>query len=119
TEQALPMLAPPAAPDPRAMRLNAFAAKRFVRPANLNTGMALAASGTGAPLPCPMLDLFVASRLEEEAAPDPETWAAKLAIGRSEAEKERLRAFIERLLAERAPIWQQLGALAPSIRLTF
>jgi SAM-dependent methyltransferase len=119
TDQALPMLAPPAEPDPRAMRLNALAAQRFVQPGNLNTGMALAASGTGAPLPCPMLDLFVASRLEEEGAPDPEAWAAGLAVGRSEAEKERLRSFIERLLAGRAPIWQQLGALAPSISLAF
>jgi hypothetical protein len=64
-----------------------------------------------------MLDLFVASQLEEEGAPDAERWAAGLANGRSEAEKERLRAFIERLVAERAPIWQRLGALASSIRL--
>ena len=119
TDQALPMLAPPAEPNPRAARLNALAAKRFVQPGNLNTGMALATSGTGAPLPCPMLDLFVANQLGEEGAADPESWAAKLAIGRSEAEKEGLRAFIERLLAERAPIWQRLGALAPSIRLAF
>jgi SAM-dependent methyltransferase len=117
TEQALPMLGPPAEPDSRARRLNAVAARRFVQSGNLNTGMALAASGTGAPLPCPMLDLFVASQLEEEGAPDAERWAAGLANGRSEAEKERLRAFIERLVAERAPIWQRLGALASSIRL--
>jgi hypothetical protein len=45
-----------------------LAAERFVRQGNLNTGMALATSGTGAPLPCPMLDLFVASRLAGGAA---------------------------------------------------
>src|SRR5205085_11307105 len=71
SEQALPILAAPGDPDPLVIRFNRLAAKRFVRQGNLNTGMALAASGTGAPLPCPMLDLFVAARLEEEQAPDP------------------------------------------------
>jgi SAM-dependent methyltransferase len=117
TDQALPMLAPPAEPDPLVTRFNAAAAKRFVRAGNLNTGMAIATSGTGAPLPCPMLDLFVATRLEAERAPDPASWAAALGVGRPEAEQERLCAFITRLLAERAPIWQRLGALAPSVRL--
>ena len=90
-----------------------------MRAENLNTGMAVAASGTGAPLPCPMLDLFVASRLQDEGAPDPASWAATLGVGRPEAEQERLGTFITRLLAERAPIWQRLGALAPSVRLAF
>ena len=113
TDQALPMVAPPTEPDPLVTRFNAAAAKRFVRAGNLNTGMALATSGTGAPLPCPMLDLFVAARLEEKQAGDPASWAAALGAGRPEAEQERLCAFITRLLAERAPIWQRLGAIAP------
>jgi hypothetical protein len=93
------------------IRFNRLAAKRFVRQGNLKTGMALATSGTSAPLPCPMLDLFVASRLEEERAPDPASWAAVLGAGHAEGEQERLRAFIERMIAERAPIWHRLGAL--------
>jgi hypothetical protein len=80
--------------------------------------MALAASGTGAPLLCPMLDLFVASRLGEEA-PDPMSWATRLGTEHSEAEQERLHAFTTRLIAARAPIWQRLGALFPSVRLAF
>jgi len=60
TGQAMPLLASPREPDAHAQRFNSAAARRFVKPDNLNTGMALASSGTGAPLPCPMLDLFVA-----------------------------------------------------------
>ena len=111
TDQALPILAAPGQPDPRVTRFNRLAAQRFVRSGNLNTGMALAASGTGAPVPCPMLDLFVVARLQEAQAPDPAAWAAKLGTGQPEAERERLRAFIERLIAERAPVWQRLGVL--------
>jgi len=114
SEQALPLLAPPTEPDLRAQRFNRAAAKRFVRSGNLNTGMALATSGTGAPLPCPMLDLFVAARLQEEQTPDPASWAAALSGEHSEEEQERLRDFIIRLLTERAPIWQRLGALSAS-----
>jgi SAM-dependent methyltransferase len=112
SEQALPVLAVPAGPDPRVIRFNRLAAKHFVRQGNLNTGIALAASGTGAPLPCPMLDLFVAARLEEEGVPDPASWAAMLGAGRPADEQARLCAFIERLIAERAPIWRRLGVLA-------
>jgi len=59
-----------------------------------------------------MLDLFVAARLEEEHTADPASWAALLGAGRPEDEQERLGAFIERLVVERAPIWRQLGALS-------
>ena len=111
SEQALPMLAAPGDPDPRVIRFNRLAAKRFVHQENLNTGMALATSGTGAPLPCPMLDLFVAARLEEEQTADPASWAAMLGAGRPEDQQERLGAFIEQLIAERAPIWRRLGVL--------
>jgi SAM-dependent methyltransferase len=111
SEQALPLLAAPGAPDPRITRFNRLAAQRFVRQGNLNTGMALAASGTGTPLPCPTLDLFVAAQLNEERAPDPVSWAAMLGAGRPEEEQRRLCKFIERLIAERAPVWRRLGAL--------
>jgi hypothetical protein len=80
SEQALP-IPRSTDPDPRVIRFNRLAAKRFVRQGNLNTGMALVASGTGAPLPCPMLDVFIAARLEEEQAPDPAFWAAMLGAG--------------------------------------
>ena len=66
TDQALPLLAPPGAPDPRIILFNRLAAKHFVRPGNLNSGIAFAASGTGAPVPCTMLDLFVAARVDEK-----------------------------------------------------
>jgi hypothetical protein len=114
TDQALPVLAPPADPDQCAVALNQAAARRFVQPGNIGTSMALATSGTGSPLPCPMLDLFVAAQLAHNPVPEPDGWAARFAAGRPETEKERLRLFIERLLAERAPIWRSLGALSTS-----
>jgi SAM-dependent methyltransferase len=112
SDQALPLLAPPGAPDARIILFNRVAARHFVRPANLNSGIALAASGAGAPVPCTMLDLFVVARLDEDKPPDPASWAATLGPGQPETEQERLRAFIERLVTERAPLWRRLGALA-------
>jgi SAM-dependent methyltransferase len=111
TDQALPLLAPPDEPDLRVSRFNRSAAKFLVRSGNLSGGSALAASGTGAPVPCTMLDLFVAARLAEEQTPDPASWAAALGAGQPEPEQRRLCAFIERLIAERAPLWHRLGAL--------
>lgn len=111
SHQALPVLGPAAAPDERVRRLNRAAARRYVRPDNLDAGMALAASGTGSPLPCSMLDLFIAERLESGAEPDPAAWARELGAAQPEAEQERLRDFIERVIAERAPVWRRLGAL--------
>ncbi|MGH7063672.1 MAG: class I SAM-dependent methyltransferase [Stellaceae bacterium] len=111
TDQALPLLAPPGEPDARIRHFNAAAAGHFVRPENLNGGIALAASG-GAPVPCTMLDVFVAARLDEAQSPDPAAWAASLGAGHPEDEQQRLRAHIDRLIAEHAPLWRQLGALA-------
>jgi hypothetical protein len=117
TNQAMPVLAPAREPDAVVRRFNSVAARHFVRPDNLNTGMALASSGSGAPLPAPMLDLFVAARLQEGGHPDPGGWAGMLGSGQSVAERQRLAQFIERLIAERMPLWRQLGCLpatAPS-----
>jgi len=111
TQQAMRILAPAAEPDPRVRRLNAAAARRFVRSDNLNNSMALATSGTGAPLSCPMLDLFVASQLQARLAPDPGAWANALGADYAETERQRLQEFIALLVAERAPIWRRLGAL--------
>jgi SAM-dependent methyltransferase len=112
TEQAIPMLAPPAEPDPRVRRFNQLAAKAFVHSEGLNTGVALAASGTGSPVPCTMLDLFVAARLEDQQqVADAAGWAETLGRGRPADERARLRAFIDRLVAERAPVWRMLGGL--------
>jgi SAM-dependent methyltransferase len=112
SDQALPLRAPPCAPAAPAIRLNRIAARRFVRPDDLGSGMALATTGTGAPLPCSMLDLFVAARLLDGAAPAAEAWAAMLGKERSAEEREQLGAFIARILDERVPIWRRLGALA-------
>jgi SAM-dependent methyltransferase len=114
TGQAMPLLASPREPDTAVRRFNSAAARRFVKPENLNTGMALASTGTGAPLPCPMLDVFVAARMQECERPDPESWARSLGSDQSPAEQQRLAAFIERLIAERAPLWRRLGCLAPN-----
>jgi hypothetical protein len=113
----MPVLASAREPDATVGRFNSAAARHFVRPDNLNTGMALASSGSGAPLPAPMLDLFVVTRLQEGERPDPDGWANILGSGQSVAERQRLAAFIERLIAERMPLWRQLGCLpaaAPS-----
>ena len=111
TNQAMPVLARAREPDAIVRRFNSAAARHFVRPDNLNTGMALASSGTGAPLPAPMLDLFVATQLQEHEQPDPSGWASTLGSGQSTAEQQRLAAFIERLIAERMRLWRQLGCL--------
>jgi SAM-dependent methyltransferase len=114
SHQALPVFGPAAGSCDRAGRLNRAAATYFVRPDNLDLGMALATSGTGSPLPCTMLDLFIADRLAT-GAPDPEAWAMTLGPDRSRSEQDRLRDFIDRVLAARAPVWHRLGAIPRSV----
>jgi hypothetical protein len=58
-----------------------------------------------------MLDLFVGARMQERERPDPEGWAKLLGSDQAESEQQRLAAFIERLIAERGPLWRQLGCL--------
>jgi SAM-dependent methyltransferase len=111
SHQALPVIGPATGPDKPVRQLNQAAARRFVRPDNLDTGMALAASGTGSPVPCPMLDLFIADRLQSDSPPDPAAWARELGAAQPASEQDRLRGFIERVIAERAPAWRRLGAM--------
>lgn len=112
TGQALPISAPPCAPEPQVGRLNEAAARRFARFDNLRSAMALATSGSGTPFPCPMVELFVAGGLREDEKPDPALWAQTLAPGSSPEERQRLAGVFERILAERVPIWRRFGALA-------
>jgi SAM-dependent methyltransferase len=111
TQQAMRVLAPAAEPNASVRQLNAAAARRFVRSDNLNNSIALATSGTGAPLSCPMLDLFVASQLQASPVPDSVAWANALGADHPDSERQRLHEFIERLVVERAPIWRRLGVL--------
>jgi hypothetical protein len=112
--QAIPVLAPATGPDDCVRRLNEAAARRFVRSNNLNNSMALATSGTGTPLSCPMLDLFVASKLQANPKGDPVAWAKALAPDHPEDERQRLQEFIAKLVTDRAPLWRRLGALPAS-----
>ncbi|HEV8680372.1 MAG TPA: class I SAM-dependent methyltransferase [Stellaceae bacterium] len=114
SQQALPVLGPPTAPDPHVQRLNRAAAKRFLRPDNFDIGMALATSGTGSPLPCAMLDVYIADRLQTDGMTAAASWARDLGPGQPPEELARLREFIERVLAERAPVWRRLGVLPPA-----
>lgn len=111
TDQAMPVAAPPGTPDPRAVRFNQAAARRLVRPDNLNRHLALAGAGLGGALPCQVLDLYVSARLLANPTPDPDAWADELAAGRDPAERERLCAFLQRMIQERVPVWRDLGVL--------
>lgn len=111
TDQAMPVVAPASAPDPRAVRFNQAAARRLVRPDSLNRHVALAGAGLGGALPCQTLDLYVCARLHVDPAPDPDVWANELAEDRDPAERDRLRAFLQRVLRERVPVWRRLGVL--------
>jgi SAM-dependent methyltransferase len=114
SHQALPVLAPPAEPDVRIRRLNHAIAEHFVRPDLLDLAMALGSSGTGSPLPCTMLDLFIAGRLQAGEPADAGAWASELGADQPESEQRRLRDFIDRVLAEGVPVWRRLGALPRS-----
>jgi SAM-dependent methyltransferase len=115
SEQALPVFGRAASTGGGpAAQLIAAAARRFVRVDNLGTGMGLPSSGTGSPVPGPMLDLFVAARLQQEGPPDSAGWAADLLAGESAAEQQRLGELIERTLSERVPRWRALGVLPPA-----
>jgi len=114
TQQATRILGTPTAPDATVRRLNATAARHFARADTLNNSMALATSGSGSPLPCPMLDLFVAAELQAGTGPDSTGWANRLGAEYPLEARDRLTKFIDRLLVERAPIWRRLGALPPA-----
>lgn len=113
TDQAMPVAAPPGAPDPRAVRFNRAAARRFARPDDLNRRLALAGAGLGGALPCQALDLYVCARLHADPAPDPDAWADEVAEGRDPAERDRLHVFLQRMVRERVPVWRRLGVLSP------
>jgi hypothetical protein len=114
SQQAIPVLARPGEPFPSAHDLNRAAARRFLRPDNLDTAMALAASGTGTPIACPMLDLFIADRLQDAGPRNPAAWARELAAEHPD-EQDRLCTFIERVIADREPVWRRLGVLPRSV----
>jgi len=111
SHQALPVAGPPTDPNERTQRFMQAAARRFARADNLDIAVAVAASGTGAPVPCTMLDLFVADRLQGNAPPAPLAWAGDLAAGQPESERARLAEFIERIVVKQAPVWRRLGVL--------
>src|ERR1044071_2208893 len=97
SQQAVPVIGAATEPTPAVRCLNRAAARRLVRPENLDTAMAVAAAGTGAPIACPMLDLFVAGRLQDGGPADSAGWARELTVEHPDDE-DRLRAFIERVV---------------------
>jgi SAM-dependent methyltransferase len=109
SEQALPLLAPPDMVSGPAARLNTAAAALFARPDNLSSVMALATSGSGAPVPCSMLELAVADRLSESMPA--EDLAALLFAGASQEGLQALAQQIERIRTKRVGTWRSLGAL--------
>ena len=113
TDQAMPVGFLPEVPDARAVRFNRVAAQQLVRADNLNRGVALAGGGLGGALPCQVLDLHVYDRLQEAEGqlPDTVAWAAPLTEGRATAERDRLRAFLDRILEERVPVWRRARVL--------
>jgi SAM-dependent methyltransferase len=115
TRQAMRILAPATEPNASVRRFNEAAARRFVKADNLSNSVALATSGIGAPLACPMLDLFVAAQIQTGAAADPAGWADAFGTAHPEEERRRLCEFIERLLVQRVPVWRQFGALPTAI----
>jgi SAM-dependent methyltransferase len=115
TGQALPLAAPPSEPGPQVCRLNAMAARRFARLDNLTSAMALATSGSGTPLPSPMVELAVAGHLCEGAPGAPADWASSLGFAAASEEHSRLVQLFERILDERAPVWRCLGAVPTAV----
>lgn len=111
TGQALPLSGPPAEPEPQALRLNALAARQFASLDNLSTGMALATSGTGTPLPCPMIELVVGGNVCEGAPGDFAAKAKSFAANASPEEQAKLVELYNRILRERKPLWRALGAV--------
>lgn len=109
--QALPLSAPPTPCEPRVRHLNRAAARHFARIGNLDSGMALATSGSGTPFPCPMAELFVAGQLQDGESPDPDGWAETLAPDLPVEERRRLDAMLARIVTERAAIWSRFGIL--------
>jgi SAM-dependent methyltransferase len=111
TGQALPLSGIPAEPEPQALRLNALAARQLARLDNLTSGMALATSGSGTPLPCPMVELLVGGNFCEGAPSDLAEKARALAANALPGEQAKLIELCDRISRERASLWRELGAV--------
>ena len=111
TGQALPLSGQPAEPEPQVLRLNALAARRFARLDNLKSGMALATSGSGTPLPCAMVELLVGGNFCENAPSDLAEKAKSFAAAALPEEQAKLVELYNQILHERTPLWRALGAV--------
>jgi SAM-dependent methyltransferase len=111
TGQVLPLSGQPAEPEPQVLRLNALAARRFARLDNLTSGMALATSGSGTPLPCAMVELLVGGNLCEAAPSDLAEQAKTFAAAALPEEQAKLVETYNQILHEWTPLWRTLGAL--------
>ena len=111
TGQALPLSGQPAEPEPQVLRLNALAPRRFARLDNLTSGMALATSGSGTPLPCAMVELLVGGNLCEGAPSDLAEKAKSFADAAPPEEQAKLVELYDQISRERTPFWRALGAV--------
>jgi SAM-dependent methyltransferase len=111
TGQALPLSGQPAEPEPHVLRFNALAARRFARLDNLTSGMALATSGSGTPLPCPMVELLVGGNFCEGVPSDLAKKAKSFAANALPEEQAKLVELCDRISRERTPLWRALGAV--------
>ena len=117
TDQALPagpVRALDTTAQARADRFNALAALELVDADNSQMNAALAAPALGTGLPCQVLELYVATRLQAPGAqPDIPAWTQELARRQPENEQAALGDALARLATERVPHWRSLGVLPP------
>lgn len=109
--QVLPLSGQPAEPEPQVRRLNALAARRFAKLDNLTSSMALATSGSGTPLPCPIVELLVGGNLCERAPSGLAERAKSFAANALPEEQAKLVELCDRISRERTPLWRALGAV--------
>ena len=111
TPTCLPMVEVPPGAQAAAARFNMAAARRY-RGA-LGPRLGVAAPGSGAAIPCHANELALAA--DAAAFPDdtPQQRAQRLAANRSEEGIAEVAAMIERVFADRMPVWRRFAVVQP------
>ncbi|MCK8784043.1 class I SAM-dependent methyltransferase [Roseomonas sp. NAR14] len=102
----------PRGPVPTASAFNAVAARRYAQGGLSASRFALAAPATGAALPCAALEMEVVARLLAGLPPSPAALTDSILPPDAEAnDREAAEATMARLLAEKLPVYRNLGIL--------
>jgi SAM-dependent methyltransferase len=105
-----------AAVHPSVARFNDIATRLLVSSQNMLMSVAVASDRLGTGMPCQILELYLAARMQQPGAEVAlDRWTQELAGGRDSAEQDKLRGFLSQMSEHRLSHWRRLG-IVPEAR---